>query len=386
MFASCGQQGGENTPVAPTFPELQEITVEPGQSYEVTFSTDKAWTLVLPAESQVYASMTYDGVTDTQFYGEAGEYTITVNVREGIMSYAKDIIFAVDMILAEYTQSIVQLRVPRTPYEITVTGTSTIEGGTSTFERGGHPADGPFASAPNTYKVTYRGKYDAPEAAMIVEHNFDKLYNYSVYASRRDAEGNVTFGRVVANDTFPWVSMVSFGKNGSKFRLTMDYDKADAVLTADVGYEAYVNIEDENGDAIVSVYYLYNPNAVEKVAPAVELAFPEDAKAEGVTFTGVDPIYTLTLPSADFLDAKHKAASIKITGLVENGAGFAQANLKLAYDEALDVYYTTLNDGAALNELVRENTLSIATIDANGYKEYTITVVLDWVEASTEEE
>ena len=42
LFASCTPDNGDNTPVAPTFPELQEITVESGKSYDVTFTTDKA--------------------------------------------------------------------------------------------------------------------------------------------------------------------------------------------------------------------------------------------------------------------------------------------------------------------------------------------------------
>lgn len=385
MFASCTPDNGGTTPTMPTFPELQELTVESGQSYDITFSTDKAWTVSLSAESQVYATLTYtyeDGFTstDTQFYGEAGEHTIKVNVREGLMSYAKDFVFTVDMTLEEYTQSIVKLTIPRTPYVITVTGTVTE--GASTFTSGGHPVDGPFADAPNKYKVTYKGKYDGPEAAMVVEHNFDKLYNYRVYASCKDEEGNVTFGRVVDNGNFPWVNMVSYGQNGSKFRLTMDHNQDDAVLTTGVGYEAYVNIEDENGDAIVSVYYLYNPDAVEQSAPAVELAYPDEATANGVTFTGVDPVYTMTLASSDLLDSKHKAASLKITGF--EGGGFAQNNLKLDYDKELDAYYVTLEKGVSLGDLVRENTLSIATINADGYKEYTITVIFDWIAISAE--
>ena len=382
MFAACTPDKGGNTPVPPpTFPALQEITVESGKSYEVTFSTDRPWTVSLSAESAVYATLTYtseDGYTstDTQFYGAAGEHTVVVNVREDAVSYAKDIVIVVDMTLSTYTESIALLTVKRTPYEITVTGTVTE--GESTFEKGGHPADGPFVSVPNTYKVTYKNRFDGPEAAMIVEHNFDKLYNYRVYAKSKDEEGNVSFGPVGADDNgFPWVRLVTFGPKGEKFRLTMEHADSYAVLTAGVGYEAYVNIEDENGDAIVSVYYLYNPNAIAPSAEAVLLYNATDAAANGVKLEGGGVAYKLTLSSPELLTTKHAAAALKVNGF--NAGGFAQENLRFAHDEANDYYYVTLAEGASLDGLARKNNLSIATIDNNGLREVAITVILDWI-------
>jgi hypothetical protein len=157
MFAACTpDNGGENNEVVPTFPVLQEITVESGQSYEVTFTTDQAWTVSLSAEAAIYATLTYtyeDGYTstDTQFYGEAGEHTIVVNVREDIVSYAKDITFNVDMTLGNYTQSIAKLTIPITPYEIDVYGSAPegFDNILSKFIENGHPADGPFVKVPN---------------------------------------------------------------------------------------------------------------------------------------------------------------------------------------------------------------------------------------------
>ena len=54
-----------------------------------------------------------------------------------------------------------------------------------------------------------------------------------------------------------WVEFQSFGANNEKFRLYMNYTRG--ILTPEVGYEAYVNLEDENGDALVSVYHIFNP-------------------------------------------------------------------------------------------------------------------------------
>lgn len=376
LFVSCdNNEGGETT--GPNFPAVQKLTVESGNSYEITFTAEKPWSVSLPAESQVYATLSYDGTTDVQFYGEAGvETTIVLNVRKDVISYAKDIVFNVLIELEGKSNDLAQLTVKRTPYEITVTGTVTE--GDSTFEKGGHPADSPFASAPNTYKVTYANKFDGPEGAMIVEHNFDKLYNYRVYAKSKDENGNVSFGAVETDeDTHPWVYLVSFGTGRSKFRLYMKHDSAESVLTAGVGYEAYANIEDENGDPIVSVYYLYNPSAVAPSVEAVKLANENDATANGVKLEGGGVAYTLTLATADLLTTNHAVAGLKINGY--NASGFMQENLRLAHDETDDYYYVTLADGASIEGLVRENTLSIATIDSNGLKEVGVTVILDWI-------
>lgn len=378
MFAACNNSNGGGTVVdAPNFPEVQHIAAVAGESYAVTFTAEEAWSVSLTDESQVYASLTYDGITDMQFYGEAGEYTVVVNIKDGILSYAKDILVNVEISMKGYTNDLAILTIARTPYEVTVTGSYT--DGTSTFQKGGHPTDSPFASAPNTYKVTYKGKYAGPGAEMVIEHNFDKLYNYRVYAKRKDSEGNVSFGAVSSvNDDYPWVRITSFGTNHSKFRLWMEYEAEDAVLTGGVGYEAYVNIEDENGDAVVSVYFIYNPAADEVLPPAVELAYPSDATTNGVTFEGAGTIYTLTLSDAALLGDNHKPAALRIEGY--QGYSFAQENLQLSYDSALEAYYISMVDVTAQDKLSRENVLTIGTLRTDGYEEYTITVVLDWIE------
>ena len=153
--------------------------------------------------------------------------------------------------------------------------------------------------------------------------------------------------------------------------------KISQLLTAGVGYEAYVNIEDENGDAIVSVYYLYNPNAVAPSAEAVLLYNATDAAANGVKLEGGGVAYKLTLSSPELLTTKHAAAALKVNGF--KAGGFAQENLSFDHDEANDYYYVTLAEGASLDGLARENNLSIATIDNNGLREVAITVILDWI-------
>ena len=388
MFAACTPDKGGNTPVPPpTFPALQEITVESGKSYEVTFSTDRPWTVSLSAESAVYATLTYtseDGYTstDTQFYGAAGEHTVVVNVREDAVSYAKDIVIVVDMTLSTYTESIALLTVKRTPYEITVTGTVTE--GESTFEKGGHPADGPFVSVPNTYKVTYKNRFDGPEAAMIVEHNFDKLYNYRVYAKSKDEEGNVSFGPMAADDNgFPWVSLVTFGPKREKFRLTMEHAKSDAVFTEGVGYEAYVNIEDAKGDAVVSVYFLYDPNAEVVVETKMELANPELAEQNGIVFENNGYSCTMTYKTAESFISGYLAGALKFTGYTEvyGGFGSGTTNLVFEHNEESDIWYVRLAEGVSVGSLVREDVLNISAV-SDELHSYTINLVFDWIKAS----
>ncbi len=384
MFAACTPDKGGNTPVPPpTFPELQELIVEPGKSYEITFTAEKAWSISIPAESQQYATITYEGTTDMQFYGEAGEYTIAVNVRDNAMSYAKDIVFTVDMTIDSYTQSIVKLTIPITPYEITVSGGAPAgmeEIVQSTFEKGGHPENGPFASAANTYTVRYLNSSDAKYGDFVVSHDCDLLYNYVLYA-KSSADGEF---EPVADNSNDWLVFTGWEPDEmhKNIKLEMMHSSTKAVKTEGVGYEAYVNLEDENGDAIVSIYYIYDPTVVPPMKPSVELAYPEEASAKGVTFVGEGTAYTLTLPTADLLGENNKAASIKITGYA--GGGYMTENLKFVESDVPGIYYTALAESVTIDSLVRENTLSVSAINAEGAKEYTITVVFEWAPEAEE--
>ena len=386
MFASCTPNPGANTPQKPNFPEVQNLTVESGASYSITFTTDKPWTVLLPAESQVYASLTFDGMTDTQFYGEAGEATITVNVREGLMSYAKDIVFNVDMTLEKYTQSIAQLTIPRTPYAIDVYGAAPegFENTLSQFLTDGHPENGPFVNAPNKYTVLYLNASEAIYGDYVVAHDFDQLFNYVVYT--KNSEG--VFVPITENTK--WLELRAFTRKVTNsqgveklykmFSLGMDYNKSDAVLTEGVGYEAYVNVEDENGDAIVSVYFLYDPNREVVIETSVELADEDLAAEKGVEFDNSSYTYTLTYPSADILTTDYLAAALKFTGYNEIYGGFGSGTKDLVFEHnaELDVWYVRLAEGASATNLMREEVLNISAV-SNEMHSYTINLVFDWI-------
>lgn len=377
-FVSCNNSGEVRIP-KPNFPEIQHFTVAAGESYDITFVAEKEWTISLPDEWQMYASITYAGYTEMQHYGEAGEHTITVNIKEGVFSYANDILVTVKITMSGYTESLAVLTIPLTPYDVEVTGAPSAGmelGVTSTFEKGGHPADGPFVSSAHQYTVRYLNQYDAEYGDFVVTHDLDLLYNYQIYVKNKKGEFEAVRGS-------SWATLRTFGTNKEHFSLSMNHKSSTAVLTKGVGYEAYVNLEDEYGDAIVSVYFLFDPDAVVEIPQAIELAFPEEAKAKGVTFEGDDYVYTLTIPSIDLLGDAYRAASLKITGY-EGYTPFPQENIDLAEDKELEVFYVRIVDAEEPELLVRKNDLVVTTLSAISKEEYSITVILDWLEESEE--
>ena len=395
MFAACTPDNNKKTPTEPTFPELQEFVVESGNSYEVTFSTDESWAVSLSAEAAVYATLTYtyeDGYTstDTQFYGEAGEHTIAVNVREGILSYAKDIAFTVDMTLGDYTKSIAKLTIPITPYEIDVYGSAPegFENILSKLISNGHPENGPFVTAPNKYTVLYLNASDALYGDYVVAHDFDKLFNYVVYHKKNGEFVPIT-------ESTKWLELRAFTREiaddkGVKklykmFSLSMDYNKSDAVFTEGVGYEAYVNVEDENGDAVVSVYFLYDPNAEVVVETKMELANPELAEQKGIVYESTGYSYNLTYTTAESLTSDYLAGALKFTGYSEIYGGFGSGtqNLVFEHNEESDVWYIRLAEGVSTTSLTREEVLNISAV-GNEMHSYTVNIVFDWIEASNE--
>jgi hypothetical protein len=164
------------------------------------------------------------------------------------------------------------------------------------------------------------------------------------------------------------------------FSLEMNHKSSAAVFTEGVGYEAYVNIEDENGDAIVSFYFLYDPNAEVVVETKVELANEALAAQKGVTFEGSAIAYTLTFPTADILTTNYEAAALKFSGYNEVYGGFGSGtqNLVFEHNEAKDIWYVRLAEGASVAGLMREEVLNISAV-GNELHSYTINLVFDWI-------
>lgn len=385
MFASCEKSnGGGSEEQKPNFPTLQEVTAESGASYDLTFTVDKEWSLALTEESRIYASMTYNGFTDTQCSGEAGEHTVKITMQNGLSSYVEDFVAEVEMTIDKYTQTIAIYTIPHSTYTITGAAPDGMENDVvSTIAQGGHPENGPFAEAPTTYTVSYLSAADAEYGDFIVSHNLDFKYQYEVYAKNDAGEFEI-----LPTKSNEWLEFSSFAY-GKKFKLAMHHKSSKAVLTEGVGYEAYVNMVNEEGKTIVSVYYLYNPDAVAEIKTSISLANPEQAAKSGVTFEGSDKTYTLTLASPNLLGADHDAATLKLEGYSDfyGGIGSGTTDLQFHKDLATGLCYLTLADGVDAETLRRNDVLTISgTIKGGGLYEYTINLVLDWIEATSEDD
>ena len=388
LFASC-ENGGGSAPQKPNFPELQQFVAEAGASYELTFAAEKPWTITLPASSQSFAYLTYDGYTESSHSGIEGEHTITVNVRESAISHAKDIVIGIEMTMVGFTETIATYTVGRTEIPVNVKGAPNAGSEASVksvFSKGGHPANSPFAYAPHQYTLRHYNGGDAKYAEFYVEHDLDESsYNYAVYVKNDKGEFEAVNATQNSDGKFEsWVEFVSFGNKNEKFRLYMNYSKG--IKTPKVGYEAYVNLEDEYGDAVVSIYHIYNPDEEVVVTTSFGLANAELAAQKGITMTVSGMEYTLTFPTEESLTTDYMAAALKFTGYSEVYGGFGSGTKALGfdYDVASDSYYVHLEEGATTDALMRNEVLNISAV-GNGLESYAINLVFAWIEETAEE-
>ena len=401
LFVSCNTGGGDNEQPKPNFPTAQEFAVEAGESYELVFTVDFPCLLQLPAASQQYATLRYGGDTDTQFYIEAGEHTATINIKSGVGSYARDLVFNVELASGKYTEALAVCTLARIPYIINVSGRPNAgfeESSKARFSAGGHPENGPFVYSANCYTLRHYSKSEATYGDYIVWHDYPReKFNYVVYV--KDARGQ--FVAVAGDDeskyTEPtWVEFTPFegtdpnetseeaaNKVWQKFRLAMNTSSSYARFTRNVGYEAYVNLEDENGDAVVSVYHVFDPNAEVVTETSFGLANIALATEKCVTLVGNGNNYTLTIPTIDILTENVAAATLSITGYTEIYASIAQDQLlDVIYDKELNTLHIALKEGVDASALLRTDTLTISAL-GDSVDEYTVSVVFEW---STNEE
>lgn len=404
LFASCTNTNEESSPVPLKFPELQEYDAVAGQSYELTFVVDHNWTVSLPAESQSYAFINYNDRPESFHSGAAGEHTISVVILETAVSYAQDLIVCVDLTMNGHTATIAKYKIARSEFPVNVTGAPTAgmeESVKSTFTQGGHPENGPFASAPHTYTLRHFKGINAQYGDFYVQHDLSPdVYNYAVYV-----KGGT--GKFILADENSWVNFITFGDNDEKFRLEMSYNQGR--ITKNVGYEAYVNLEDEYGKPLVSVYHVFNPDDEIVVDTSMSLAYPDLATSKGVTMKGTGTTITLTIPSADIIARPAEqtptidesestegsesttvklnptddnlAAALKFTGYNEVYGGFGSGTDKLnfVYDSERDVYYLCLAAGAQPAEITRTEVLNISAV-GDVMHSYTVNLVFDWIE------
>lgn len=394
IFSSC--ENGGNNDSKPNFPDVQVLDVQAGKTYKLTFTTENPWSITLSPEAQQYATLYYDGFTDTQHAGPAGENSIRLNVRSDAGSYVSDIIFSVDITISRYTEKLIECHIAKSTKVINVTGgINPGSGAISTLTKGGHPENGPFADALNTYTVTHYKGLEATGGEFYVQHDVDLLYNYEVYV--KDKTGNFVLVDTSEGSSSSWVSMMQFGVDGEqKFRLYMDYTKSSAIKTPGVGYEAYVNIVDATKTVLVSVYHLFNPDTEVVTETSFGLANPELAAEKGVTFVGNGNYYTMTIPSLEVLLEGGMATAFKLTGFSEVNPGFVDSREDLLVTKSEEassddvqnpVHVYTLNkrESVADDKLVRTYTLALDAL-ADAITEYRVTIILAWAEEAPNED
>jgi hypothetical protein len=86
-------------------------------------------------------------------------------------------------------------------------------------------------------------------------------------------------------------------------------------------------MEDENGDAVVSVYHVFDPAKEVVTETSFGLANPELAAEKGVTLEGEGKYFTLTLPTVDLITENYAAATLKIDGYTEVYPSIAQEKI-----------------------------------------------------------
>ena len=399
LFVSCvGGEGVDTTPAV--FPDAVSVEAEIGGSYELTFTASHNYQISLDAESQRYAILNYEGEPGYDFYGQAGEHTYTVKIKPNLApSYAKDLKVNVNLTMKNETKLLALYTIPRAPYEINLFGRVNPgfeESCKSVCNAESHPADSPFAYCGNKYTVTHYSTNDALDGNMIIWHDYPRAnFNYVIYV--KDASGNfVSVGDGDSeSEVKSWVEMVAFtGKDTSststdknkvwqKFRLYMNVNSKSAVKTEGVGYEAYVNMEDENGDAVVSVYHVFDPDKEVVAETFFGLANPELAAEKGVKLEGEGKYLTLTLPTLDLITENFAAATLKIEGYYEVYPSIAQEKiLDVVYNEENGTIYIALKEGSDVEQLLRNDTLTVSAVGDTA-EEYSVAVVFEW---STKEE
>lgn len=371
LFASCAQESGLPRP---EFPTVNEMTVAAGGSYQINFTAEVGWSVALPAEAQPYATLRYDNYLDTQHSGEAGEHTLYLRVNKGAGSYFNDVVFNVEISMNGYTENLAVCTIPKSTKIINVTGAPNAGFESSVkvdFGKGGHPENSPFATAPNTYTVRHNKGTDAKDANFYVQHDFDLDYNYVVYAI--NSKGEYVN---IADSSNPWLSLVPFGTSGEKHRLYMNYTQGR--ITESVGYEAFVNIEDRDENVVVSIYYVYNPDAEVVVKTSMGLANPDLAADKGVKLDGSGTTYTLTIPTSDILTEHNAAFALKFEGFTDVFATIPQENLQASYDRESGILSVSVKEGATVEGLTRDSVWEITAVSDNGNVSYTINVLFEW--------
>ena len=144
VFSATSRDPAESTP-DPVFPDLMEKTVAAGETVELSFSANQAWTVSIPAaEAGTYFRLTDGSTQSFAVKGEAGDHTVSVVVI-GVQDFENHEL-TVSMTMGDRTEAIAEITLPALERYMTISGAVFNEAGTDfSKDEAGELQFGPLA-------------------------------------------------------------------------------------------------------------------------------------------------------------------------------------------------------------------------------------------------
>ena len=144
VFSATSCDPAESTP-DPVFPDLVKKTVAAGETVELSFNANQAWTVSIPAaEAGTYFRLTDGSTQSFAVKGESGDHTVSVVVI-GEQDF-KNHELTVSMTMGDRTEAIAEITLPALERYMTISGAVFNEAGTDfSKDEAGELQFGPLA-------------------------------------------------------------------------------------------------------------------------------------------------------------------------------------------------------------------------------------------------
>lgn len=106
-FNSCKE---EETVITPVFPELKEISGQPGETFDITFSANLDWSM---KSSAAWCKFVKGEFTETTASGNAGDQTLTVQISDDSWNYNTDDVSELTLTMGETSKVIYKITRPK---------------------------------------------------------------------------------------------------------------------------------------------------------------------------------------------------------------------------------------------------------------------------------
>ncbi len=106
-FNSCKE---EEAVITPVFPELKEISGQPGETFDITFSANLDWSM---KSSSAWCKFIRGEFTETTASGKAGDQTLTVQISDDSWNYDTDDVSELTLTMGETSKVIYKITRPK---------------------------------------------------------------------------------------------------------------------------------------------------------------------------------------------------------------------------------------------------------------------------------